>query len=162
MHLHLSSVAFHVRCVGLGCHVVIGVGLLIVRFHHAYVIPSFLLDVVVRLYLVIVNSDCSHNYCLLHIEETGHLRCCPYILRTLKITAAWLWVVLSVSCWCVLVWCVVVCLVCVGVVCCWCLVCVGLCVLVCVWWCLVVWCVCVGVCWCVWWCVWCGTLKTSV
>ena len=54
-------------CVGLGFHVVIGVGLLVVRFHHAFVIPSFLLDVVVRLYLLIVNSDCSHNYCMLHI-----------------------------------------------------------------------------------------------
>ena len=37
--------------------------------------PSFL-HVVVRLYIVIVNSDCSHNYCLLHIAKTGHLRCC--------------------------------------------------------------------------------------
>ena len=46
MHIHLSGVAFHVHCVGLGCHVVIGVGRLIVRFHHAYAIPSFLLDVV--------------------------------------------------------------------------------------------------------------------
>ena len=40
--------------------------------------PSFLLEVVVRLYLVIVNSDCSHNYCMLHIAITGFLRCCPY------------------------------------------------------------------------------------
>ena len=48
--------------VGLGFHVVIGVRRLVVRFHHAYVIPSVLIDVVVRLYLVIVNSDCSHNY----------------------------------------------------------------------------------------------------
>ena len=39
--------------------------------------PSFL-HVVVRLYLVIVNSNCSHNYCLLHIAKTGHLRCCLY------------------------------------------------------------------------------------
>ena len=69
VHIHLSGVAFHVRCVGLGSHVVIGVGRLIVRFHHAYAIPSFLLDVVVRLYLVIVNSDCSHNHCMLHIEK---------------------------------------------------------------------------------------------
>ena len=46
MHIHLSGVAFLVRCVGLGCHVVIGVGRLIVRFHHAYAIPCFLLDVV--------------------------------------------------------------------------------------------------------------------
>ena len=75
MHTHLSGVAFHVHCVNLGCHVVIGVGRLVVRFHHAYVIPSFL-HVVVRLYLVIVNSHCSHNYCLLHIAKTGHLRCC--------------------------------------------------------------------------------------
>ena len=61
-------------CVGLGCHVVIGVGRLVVRFHLAYAIPSFLLDGVVRLF----NSDCNHNYCLLHIAETGHLRCCLY------------------------------------------------------------------------------------
>ena len=65
-------------CVGLGFHVVTGVVRLIVRFHHAYVIPSFLLDVVIRFYLVIVNSDCSHNYCLLHIAKTGSLRCGPY------------------------------------------------------------------------------------
>ena len=51
MHIHMSGVVFHVHCVGLGCHVVIGVGRLIVRFHHAYAIPSFLLEVVVRLYL---------------------------------------------------------------------------------------------------------------
>ena len=81
MHTHLSGVAFHVHCVGLGCHVVIGVGRLIVRFHHAYAIPKFLLEVVVRLYLVIVNSDCSHNYCMLHIAKTGHLRCYPYTTR---------------------------------------------------------------------------------
>ena len=43
MHIHLSGVAFHVLCVGRGCHVVIGVGHLVVRFHHAYIIPSFLL-----------------------------------------------------------------------------------------------------------------------
>ena len=78
VHIHLSSVAFHVLSVGLGFHVVIGVGRLIVRFHHAHVIPSFLLDVVVRLCLVIVNSDCSHNSCMLHIAKTGPLRCCPY------------------------------------------------------------------------------------
>ena len=41
VHIHLSGVTFHVHCVGLGCHVVSGVGRLIVRFHHAYVIPSF-------------------------------------------------------------------------------------------------------------------------
>ena len=43
IYIHLSSVAFHVHCVGLGFHVVIGVGRLIVRFHHAHVTPSFLL-----------------------------------------------------------------------------------------------------------------------
>ena len=59
--------------VGFRFHVVIGVGRLIVRFHHKYVIPSFLLDVVVRLCLVIVNSDCSHNYCMLHIAKAGSL-----------------------------------------------------------------------------------------
>ena len=37
---------------------------------------KFLLEVAVRLYFVIVNSYCSHNYCLLHIAKTGHLRCC--------------------------------------------------------------------------------------
>ena len=79
MHTHLSGVAFHVHCVGLGCHDVIGVGRLIVRFHHAYAIPSFLLDVAVRLYIVIVNSNCSHNYCLLHIAKTGPL----HLMRTL-------------------------------------------------------------------------------
>ena len=77
MHTHLSGVEFHVHCVGLGCHVVIGVGRLVVRFHHAYVIPSFF-HVVARLYLVVVNSNCSHNYCLLQIAKTGHLRCCLY------------------------------------------------------------------------------------
>ena len=79
MHTHLSDVAFHVHCVGLGCHVVIGVGRLVARFHHALIIPSFL-HVVVRLYLVIVNSNCSHNCCLLHIAKTGHLRCCLYTI----------------------------------------------------------------------------------
>ena len=87
MHIHLSNVAFHVLCVGLGFHVVIGVGHLIVRFHLAYVIPSFLLDVVVRLCLVIVNSDCSHNSCILHIAKTGPLKCCPYTSRRLQQTA---------------------------------------------------------------------------
>ena len=61
----------------LGFHVVIGVGRLIVQrdgfhtstaFHHAYAIPStkfFLLDVVVRLCPVIVNSICISKF--LHI-----------------------------------------------------------------------------------------------
>ena len=66
----MSSVEFHVLCVDLGFHVVIGVGRLIVRFHHAYAIPS-LLDVVVRLCPVIVNLDCSHDSCKLHIAKTG-------------------------------------------------------------------------------------------
>ena len=33
-------VKFHVLCVDLGFHVVIGVGRLTVQFHHAYAIPS--------------------------------------------------------------------------------------------------------------------------
>ena len=57
VHIHLSSVAIQLLRVGLGFHVVIGVGRLTVRFHHAYTIPSCLLHVVVRLCLVIVNSD---------------------------------------------------------------------------------------------------------
>ena len=48
-------------------------------FHHAYAIPStkfFLLDVVVRLCPVIVNSICIPNSCIFHISKTGLLRCC--------------------------------------------------------------------------------------
>ena len=86
VHIHLSSVAFHVLSVGLGFHVVTGVGRLVVRFHHAHVIPSFILDVAVRLYLVIVNPDCSQNYCMLHIAKTGPLRCCPCNFLDLFIT----------------------------------------------------------------------------
>ena len=63
-------------CVDLGFHVVTGVGRLTVRFHRAYAMPSFLLDVVVRLCPVIVNSDCSPNSCIFHIVITGPLRCC--------------------------------------------------------------------------------------
>ena len=73
-----SIVEFHVLCVGLGFHVVIGVERVTVRFHHAYAIPSFLLDIVVQLCPVIVNSDCSPNSCILHIAKAGPLRCCPY------------------------------------------------------------------------------------
>ena len=89
VHIDLSGVVFHVHCVGLGCHVVFGVGRLIVRFHHAYAIPSFLLDVAARLFLVIVNSDCSHNYCLLHIAKAGHLRCCLYKLSFPREACKW-------------------------------------------------------------------------
>ena len=39
---------------------------------------SFLLDVVVRLCPVIVNSICIPNSCTFHIEKTGLLRCCLY------------------------------------------------------------------------------------
>ena len=42
--------------------------------------PSFLL-VVVRPYLVIVSPNCSHNYCLLHVAKTGHLKCYLYNVR---------------------------------------------------------------------------------
>ena len=45
--------------------------------------PSFL-HVVVRLYLVIVSSNCSHNCCLLNIAKTGHLRRCLYTSRRLQ------------------------------------------------------------------------------
>ena len=37
---------------------------------------SFLLDVVVRLCPVIVNSICVPNSCIFHIAKTGLLRCC--------------------------------------------------------------------------------------
>ena len=54
---------------------------------------KFLLDVEVRLCLVIVNSDCSHNSCMLHIPKTGPLRCCPYkiwtILRARSCLVVW-------------------------------------------------------------------------
>ena len=70
VHIHLSGVAFHLHCVGR----------LVVLCHHAYAIPGFL-HVVVRFYLVIVISNCSHIYCLLHIAKTGHLRCGPYTNR---------------------------------------------------------------------------------
>ena len=70
VHTHLSSVAFHVHCVGLGwC-----------RTSHRSVSPrtrnsKFL----VRLYLVIVNSDCSHNengsFEVLSLQST---HTCPY------------------------------------------------------------------------------------
>ena len=88
VHTHLSGVAFHVHCVGLGCHVVIGVGRLIVKCHHVYVIPSFLLDVVVRIYLVIVNSNCSQIVAHFCIAKTGHLRCCLYTFTIILITAS--------------------------------------------------------------------------
>ena len=68
-------------CVGLGFHVVIGVGRFIVRFHHAYAIPEFLLDVVVRLCRVIIISDCGHNFFMLYIAKRFFLRCCPYTRR---------------------------------------------------------------------------------
>ena len=66
-----SSVEFHVLCVDLGFHVVIGVGRLIVRFHRTYTIPSFLVDVVVRLRPVNVKSDCNHYSYIFHIVKTG-------------------------------------------------------------------------------------------
>ena len=89
-------VEFHVLCVDLGFHVVIGVGRLTVQqdgfirqlhftTHTQYQVQSsFLLDVVVRLCPVIVNSNCIPNSCIFHIAKTGPLRCCPYRLRTLN------------------------------------------------------------------------------
>ena len=47
--------------------------ILSLSFQRRLSFSSFLLEVVVRLYLVIVNSDCSHNCCMLHIAKTGYL-----------------------------------------------------------------------------------------
>ena len=85
------TVEFHVvlRVVSLdlGFHVVIGVGRLNVQqdgfirqlhftTHTQYQVQSsFLLDVVVRLCSVIVNSICIPNSCIFHIAKTGLLRC---------------------------------------------------------------------------------------
>ena len=89
-------VGLHVLCVDLGFHVVIGVGRLTVQqeglkrqLHfttHAQfqVHSSFLLDVVVRLCPVIVNSLCVLNSCIFHIAKTGLLRCCLYTPRRCK------------------------------------------------------------------------------
>ena len=76
-------VGFHVLCVDLGFHVVIGVGRLTVQqegfirqlhftTHTQFQVQSsFLLDVVVRLCPVIVNSICIPNSCIFHIAKTG-------------------------------------------------------------------------------------------
>ena len=81
-------VGFHVLCVDLGIHVVIGVGRLTVQregfirqlnfaTHTQFREQSyFLLNVVVRLCPVIVNSNCISNSCMFHIAKTGLLRCC--------------------------------------------------------------------------------------
>ena len=86
-------VGFHVLCVDLGFHVVIGVGRLTVQregfqrqlnftTHTQFQVQSyFLLDVVVRLCPVIVNSNCLSNSCMFHIAKTGPLRCCLYSLN---------------------------------------------------------------------------------
>ena len=89
-------VKFHVLCVDLGFHVVIGVGRLTVQ-HEGFtrqlhftthtqfqVQSSFLRDVVVRLCPVIVNSIWIPNSCIFHIAKTGLLRCCLYTLRRLQ------------------------------------------------------------------------------
>ena len=77
-------------CVDLGFHVVIGNGRLTVQkedfirqlhftTHTQFQVQSsFLLDVVVRLCPVIVNSICVPNSCIFHIAKTGLLRCCLY------------------------------------------------------------------------------------
>ena len=84
-------VGIHVLCVVLGFHVVIGVGRLTVQrdglkrqlhftTHTQFQVQnSFLLDVVVRLYTVIVNSHCIPNSFIFHIAKTGPSRCCLYI-----------------------------------------------------------------------------------
>ena len=86
-------VGFHVLCVDLGFHVVIGVGRLTVQkegfirqlhftTHTQFQVQkSFLLDVVVRLCPAIVNSICIPNSCIFHITKTGLLRCCLHKLR---------------------------------------------------------------------------------
>ena len=89
-------VGFHVLCVALGFHVVIGVERLTVQqegfirqlhftTHTQFQVQSsFLLHVVVRLCPDIVNSNCNPNSCIFHIAKTGPLRCCLYTLRRLQ------------------------------------------------------------------------------
>ena len=89
-------VGFHVLCVDLGFHVVIGVGRLTVQqegftrqLHftthtQSQVQSSLLLYVVVRLCRVIVNSICIPNTFIFHIAGTGPLRCCLYATRGLQ------------------------------------------------------------------------------
>ena len=79
----------------LGLHVVIGVGRLNVQqngfirqLHFAtrtqhQVQSSFLLDVVVRLCPVIVNSICIPHSCIFLIAKTGLLRCCLFRVGSL-------------------------------------------------------------------------------
>ena len=81
-------VVLRVVSLDLGFHVVIGVGRLNVQqdgfirqlhftTHTQYQVQSsFLLDVVVRLCPVIVNSICIPNSCIFHIAKTGLVRCC--------------------------------------------------------------------------------------
>ena len=92
-------VGFHVLCVDLGFHVVIGAGRLTVQqegfirlLHFTtdtqfQVQSSFLLDVAVRLCPVIVNSICIPNSCIMHIAKKGLLRCCFYTLRSVSLCA---------------------------------------------------------------------------
>ena len=89
-------VGFHVLCVDVSFHVVIGVGRLAVQqegflrqlhftTHTQFQVQSyFLLDVVVRLCPVIVNSNCVPNSCMFHIAKTGPLRSCLYTPRRLQ------------------------------------------------------------------------------
>ena len=93
-------VGFHVLCVDvtldLGFHVVIGVRRLTVQqegfvrqlhftTHTQFQVQSsFLLDVVVRLCPVIVNSISIPNSCIFHTAKTGLLRCCLYTSRRLQ------------------------------------------------------------------------------
>ena len=94
-HCRVSYALF----VDLGLHVVIGVGRLTVQregfirqlnftTHTQFQVQSyFLLDVVVRLCPVIVNSNCIPNSCMFHIAKTGALRCCLYSsLKTLRMS----------------------------------------------------------------------------
>ena len=81
-------VGFHVLRVDLGFHVVIGVGRLTVQqevfirqlhftTHTQFQVQSsFLLDVVVRLCPVIINSICIPKFLHISHRENGSLRCC--------------------------------------------------------------------------------------
>ena len=94
----MSSVEFHALCVevglGLGCHVVIGVGRVVVHRHHADAKPSvesFLLNLAVHFCTCSQTVFCDRQFIysqiIAHfsIAKTGHLRCC---LRSSK-TKIW-------------------------------------------------------------------------
>ena len=91
-----AHVVLRVDSLGLGFHVVIGVGRLNVQqdgfirqLHFTtqtqhQVQSSFLLDVVVRLCRVIVHSICIPNSCIFLIAKACLLRCCLHTPRRLQ------------------------------------------------------------------------------